>query len=163
MHDMAKFEVVQDFQIWADNFLIEQLAKVSDEEFNAIFGGFEAGSLKHLTGFLVDTLYLWIQRLKGTSLEEFPHFDKLPRAELLKLWQEYNDELKFYFEDKIIENVSYRNTKGSKFWNTKYDILVHLSAVTSYYRGMIVLQLRQLGKTVEDHDYIHLRRKDQIS
>jgi uncharacterized damage-inducible protein DinB len=160
---VSRFQIIQEFQIWADDFLIEQLAKVTDEEFNTTFGGFEDGSLKHLTGILVDTLYLWIQRLKGTSLREFPRFDKLPRADLLKLWKEYNQELTFYFEDKIIENVSYRNTRGDKFWNTKYDILVHLSAHTSYYRGMIVLVMRQLGKQVEDHDYIHLRRRGQIS
>ncbi len=159
---ISKFSLIQEYQIWADEFIIEQLTNVTDEEFNQSFGGFEGGSLKHLTGFLVDTLFLWIKRLKGISLEEFPHFDKLPRVELLKLWREYNEALTFYFEDKVIENVAYRNTKGQKFWNSKYDILVHLSAHTSYYRGMIVLVLRQLGKQVHDNDYIHLRRRSQI-
>ena len=145
-----------DYQIWADNLLIEELKKLSDEQFTKVFEGV---SVEDNVSHIIGTFHLWLNRMKGVSLEEFPHLEKeMSREELLKLGQTCNEEIRLYFNDEIIDDVIYRTTKGKKYLNSKEDILTHLVIHTAFYRGQIKMALKLMGIEISVNDFIHFRR-----
>ena len=92
-----------DYQIWADNQLIEVLKELSDEQFTKIFEGVENSSVENNVAHILGTNDLWLNRLKGVSLDEFPHLDKnTPREDLFKLWHSHNDEIREFFKDEVL-------------------------------------------------------------
>lgn len=153
---------IMNFQRWADDRVIDALEKISDEDFDKTFG-FEDSSLRKTSAYIVEHLHLWIQRLKGISLKEFPNFHEKPKAELLQCWRDILDDLAFYFEDTVIEVVRYKTTEGSTYTSTKEDILIHLSYTAAYFRGQIMYIFQLLGKEVVDLYFISHRRKDVLA
>ena len=92
---MKTFYMVKfiDYQIWADNQLIEILKGISDEQFTKAFEGADNSSIEYYVSHILGTADLWLNRLKGVSLEEFPHLEKgMSRDDLFSLWHKQNDE-----------------------------------------------------------------------
>ncbi len=142
--------------------MIKIIEDLSDEEYTTKFGK-EGMCIKSKIQRMVSTQVLWLKRLKGISLKEFPNYSDKSRQELITKWKECNKELAFYYKDDIIETVNYTTTKGQKFVNLKDDILLHIVMFTHFYIGQITYILEALGKNFNTYDYIHYRRMDQLA
>ena len=101
---------------------------------------------------------LWLERLLGQpqTLPVWPDFTldqcRLQVAELPGLWKDYLGSLT---EDKLALDLTYKNTKGESWTNSRCDILTHVIMHSAYHRGQIAVDMRTAGFTPAYTDFIH--------
>ncbi len=110
-----------------------------------------------------DAQFIWLSRLNGTSLSEFPskNFNGNLSAAcdgLLNSSQQFIDYVNGLNRnpDSII---SYQTLDGKKFENATSDIILHCMNHSTYHRGQIINLLRGAGFTeVGSTDYMRFCR-----
>ena len=101
---------------------------------------------------------LWLERLLGQpqTLPVWPDFTldqcRLQVAELPGLWKDYLGSLT---EDSLALDLTYKNTKGESWVNSRSDILMHVIMHSAYHRGQIAADMRAAGFTPAYTDFIH--------
>ena len=114
-------------------------------------------SVKYLA-HIVSAERLWLERLRvqKQTYPVWPDFTlaqcKLEIAELGQNWKAYLASLK---EDGLSRSLTYRNSKGESWTNTKQDILMHVIMHSAYHRGQIATDMRGAGFTPTLTDFIH--------
>ena len=58
-------------------------------------------------------------------------------------------------EEDLLEEISYKNTKGISYSLELWKQMLHVSNHSSYHRGQVVTMLRQLKKIPPSLDMIH--------
>lgn len=101
---------------------------------------------------------LWLERLLGQAqtFPVWPDFSleqcALQIAELPGLWKDYLASLT---EDGLADDLTYHNTKGESWTNSRSDILMHVIVHSAYHRGQIAADVRAAGFTPPYTDFIH--------
>lgn len=101
---------------------------------------------------------LWLERLRveKQTYPVWPDFTlqhcKLEITGLREQWKSYLASLK---EDGLSRALTYRNSKGESFTNSKQDILTHVIMHSAYHRGQIATDMRAAGFTPAYTDFIH--------
>jgi uncharacterized damage-inducible protein DinB len=108
-----------------------------------------------------DAETIWLTRLKGGSLKDWPSKSfSGNKAELLKGLVNRSTELLQFIKEKgdayQQEIIGYKNMKGDAYENTVEEILFHLVNHGTYHRGQIITLLR-------DSDVTHLVGTDLIA
>lgn len=99
-----------------------------------------------------DAETIWLTRLKGGSLKEWPskNFNG-GKSEMLKGFIHVSTELLQYVKEKggafLGETIVYKNMKGDPYENSVEEILFHLVNHGTYHRGQIITLLRESGVT----------------
>jgi uncharacterized damage-inducible protein DinB len=118
-----------------------------------------------LMGHIIGAERLWLARLTDDSarVAVWPTIEPKDFAraleELFGAWRRYEATLT---EDRLLERVSYTNSKGEPWTSTTGDILMHVVIHAGYHRGQIAIELRRAGHTPPYTDFIHAVRQGFI-
>ena len=153
------------YNYWANELLLSVIEKeMNDEMLNKeIISSFP--SLRKTVYHIWDAEFIWLKRLKGESLDDWPSkffggtFSEAKEKILL------NDQLFIDFverlnDEKLSESFTYKNIEGKTFSNPIWESVHHCMNHSTYHRGQIVTMLRQLGITnIPSTDFISFCRK----
>ena len=140
-----------EYNAWANNRIAEAVSDVDNsllfEERKSSFPSI-AKTLLHVW----DAEQIWINRMKGISLSQFPsvlfHGGK---EELINGFRESSRELLSLIKEKgtafVASSYHYTNLKGQPFTDTVEDTLFHIVNHGTYHRGQIITMLREAGVT----------------
>jgi uncharacterized damage-inducible protein DinB len=148
---------------WANQKIADVLLTTPDEIFfNKTGSSFSSigDTVKHMWG----AQYIWLMRLMGTSLREWPtnKFEGIKERLLEGFVQSGTDLVVFlstFNETRLSDTYNYTNMKGDPFEDTYADTLFHIVNHSTYHRGQIITMLRQSGADrVVSTDLIHYLR-----
>jgi uncharacterized damage-inducible protein DinB len=159
-----EIKLLYDYNYWANERILKAAAGVSAEQYNAPYP-VSHGSLRRTLVHTLDAEIVWRERCQeGTSLIEE---DDLPTLEkLLDLWKREETAMRSYVatlsEDDLLRPLEYRNTKGVRFSNVLWRILVHVVNHGTQHRAESAAALTAFGHSPGDVDFIlFLREKDK--
>ncbi|MBS1782448.1 MAG: DinB family protein [Bacteroidetes bacterium] len=152
------------YNIWANQKIIETLLKLPQSDLNK--------EVDSSFNTLTKTVYhvwsaeaIWIQRL---ALVEHPDWVEKNFSGSFKestiFWQKVSKELMQFVEkqynDAAFEHVvQYNDRKGQMQKNRVGDVLLHVFNHSTFHRGQMITQLRQVGaKTIPNTDLIAFAR-----
>jgi len=124
-------------------------------------GGENARSLQ-LMSHVLAAERVWYERLKlqTQSVAVWPEPDlawcQSEAAKLSQLWHEYLDLIT---AGDILQNISYKNSKGESWTSVIVDVLTHVVMHSAYHRGQIASHMRASGQTPAYTDFIHAVRQ----
>ena len=107
-----------------------------------------------------DAENIWLKRLKGESLMEWPSKNFTGNfVEAKEMFLQHNDAFSNYIgklsEEKLNENFTYKNVEGKTFTNPIWESVHHCLNHSTYHRGQMVTMLRQLGlNAISSTDFI---------
>ena len=151
------------YNLWANNEMIKCVEKLDQEQlhqtvvssFNSVFK-----TILHIW----DAEYIWLQRMQGNSINEWPSkmMDKDGFSTNLFLAgsANFNDFVQASPDAFFEQQCSYTNLKGEKFATPYTSVIMHCMNHGSYHRGQLVTMFRQLGLTeIPTTDLIAFERK----
>ncbi len=152
------------FNKWANELLLTLIEKeISDELLDKnLVSSFP--SLRKTVYHVWDAEWIWLRRLKGESLDNWPSKNFSGNfSEAKNKLLENNESFITYVislnENSLIENFSYKNIEGKNFTNARWQSIQHCINHSTYHRGQIVTMLRQLGvMQIPSTDYISFVR-----
>ena len=137
------------YNLWATGKLAEFIAKADENIFDTeVKSSFT--SLRKTVYHIWDAEYIWMQRLQGNSLLDWPSNNFSGNREAtLKAWTENSKTLLDFISAKDEEYgnwiISYKNMKGDSFENSVEGIIMHVVNHGTFHRGQLVTILRELG------------------
>jgi uncharacterized damage-inducible protein DinB len=148
---------------WANERMAEAIRKVTEEKHRTpITSSF--GSLRETLGHVVSAEWIWLRRWKGDSPATAPLWVASDSADtfLERLTEIRKERLQWLWEldEAAYEKpVEYRNLAGNTYRNTLSDLIRHVVNHSTYHRGQLATQLRQLGQVPPATDFIVYRRE----
>ncbi len=140
------------YNYWANDILFSLAEKELDEEMldREIVSSFP--SMKKTIYHIWDAEFIWLKRLKGQSLSDWPGKSfKGTYSEAVKNILLNNLEFVEYVNeaaDDLLKLFSYKNIEGKIFSNPVWESIHHCMNHSTYHRGQVVTMLRQLEVTV---------------
>jgi uncharacterized damage-inducible protein DinB len=139
------------YKIWANERICRMMEKLNtpllDKELKSSFT-----SIRKTAYHIWDAETLWLKRLSGKSLKEWPS-EKFT-GNLLEFQNEFlggSGKLFMYVLNKdtkqLEQNLTYKNTKGVQFTNKIVHIIQHVCNHGTFHRGQIITMLREIGQT----------------
>lgn len=144
---------------WANERLQTVLLGLTDNEADRDLGG-SFNTIRRTVWHLSLAESLWTQRLRGIEAPVLPpEPGGKPFAEELKAWVEFTAGLRSFaehLEDRHLESeIQYRKLDGSACQSRIGDIILHVCNHSTFHRGQLIHNLRQLGKPLlPNTDYI---------
>jgi len=147
------------YTLWADRICLKALEQVAAEDLVRDTGtsfGSLLGTLSHILG----SQRLWLARFEGKIMARVPDLTDFPDWETLTAaWNETSAELGFFLASLTAEQVSadvtWTSTLGVSYTRPLWQPVLHLVNHTTYHRGQVVSQLRQLGYEPPSTDMIY--------
>jgi uncharacterized damage-inducible protein DinB len=147
------------YTLWADRICLKALEEVAAEDLVRDTGtsfGSLLGTLAHILG----SQRVWLARFEGKVLARVPDLTDFPDWETLTAaWGETSAELGFFLASLTAEQVSadmsWTTTKGVSYTRPLWEPVLHLVNHSTYHRGQVVSQLRQLGYEPPSTDMIY--------
>lgn len=126
-----------------------------DKEINSSFP-----SLRKTIYHIWDAEYIWLKRLNGESLLDWP--SKNYKGEfssacerILSLDKNFIQYVEKLSDEKAEAPFTYKNIEGKIFTNPVWESVMHCMNHSTYHRGQTVTMLRQLGVTeIPSTDFI---------
>jgi len=148
------------FNLWANDLLLSVIQNELTEELmdKEIVSSFS--SLRKTIYHIWDAEFIWLRRLKGQSLSDWPSKNfsgKFSEAKdmILKLDKEFIDYVLKMDDRKANELFTYKNIEGKTFSNPVWQSVHHCMNHSTYHRGQAVTIMRQLGvKQIPSTDFI---------
>jgi len=108
---------------------------------------------------------LWLGRLvrSGDPVAVWPEHTLLESAAALAdLERRWDDWFAALAPERLLESVTYVNSRGEEWTNTVGDVLSHVVLHSHYHRGQIATLLRQTGHEPAYVDFIHAVRQGLV-
>ncbi len=149
------------YTIWADRQLLADVESLPHEDLVRDTGtsfGSVLGTMVHILG----AEQLWLSRCLGVGLSRVPSVEEVGTAELLResfedLWPQMEVFLASLSEDQLDRDFTWVNLAGESHTAPFRQVLLHVVNHSTYHRGQVVAQLRQLGRTPPSTDLVHWR------
>ena len=162
---MKTILIYTQYNYWANELLLSVIEKEMNDEMldNIIVSSFP--SLRKTVYHLWDAEFIWLKRLTGESLNEWPSknftgtFSEAKEKILLndKSFIEFVRNLN---DEKLSNTFTYKNIEGKTFTNPIWESVHHCMNHSTYHRGQIVTMFRQLGLTnIPSTDFITYCRR----
>lgn len=136
---------------WANQMVLDTLAHKE-----------ECREAMKIFGHLLTAEQIWLARLEGRETRNVVLWDKADFKKCEELVQMnkglFLDYLKDMDDEELSRIVTYINSKGNKYENTRQEILLHVIMHGQYHRGQINKKLREKGIEPVNVDYITYRR-----
>jgi uncharacterized damage-inducible protein DinB len=117
-------------------------------------------SLRKTFYHLWDAEVIWLKRLRGESLDDWPsksfngNFTEA-KAEILAYDKAFMEFVEKSSEEKLSAPFTYHNVEGKVFTNPVWESVLHCMNHSTYHRGQVVTLLRQLQvKEIPATDFI---------
>ena len=151
------------YDAWANALVFEAAAALSEEQLvHSVASSFPSvgGTLAHMVG----AEWVWLRRWLGESPRGFPDWVAKPvladlRARLSAVEQECETFVAGLSDGDLGRVVSYRNLAGQAFSDPLDSLIRHVVNHSTYHRGQVATQLRQLGLKPPSTDLIVFLRQ----
>jgi uncharacterized damage-inducible protein DinB len=118
---------------------------------------------------VLDSEHVWLKRLQGVNLKQFPSAGlTIAKDELIDGFEKRSEELLAFVQSKgdefISTSIDYITLKGQPFRDTVEDMLYHVVNHGTYHRGQIITMMREAGiETLPATDLIIFLRTKSTS
>jgi uncharacterized damage-inducible protein DinB len=151
------------YTIWADRTVLESLAGLPPEDLVRETGS-SFGSLLATMAHILGSEQVWLARFVGAPLECFPSEDDyadLPAlaAGFLDYWPQLEVFLASLSEAQLDSSLAWTSRAGESHEAPFRHALLHFANHSTYHRGQVVAQMRQLGHPAPSTDLIYWRGK----
>ena len=151
------------YDAWANALVFEAAAGLSEEQLaHSVTSSFPSvvGTLAHM----VAAEWVWLRRWLGESPGGFPDWVAKPvladlRARLSAVEHERGAFVAGLSDADLGRVVSYRNLAGQAFSDPLDGLIRHIVNHSTYHRGQVATQLRQLGLKPPSTDLIVFLRQ----
>lgn len=152
------------FNVWANGKFVEILKTVDENIFEQeVISSFP--SLRKTILHIWDAEFIWLKRIEGLSLSEFPskHFTG-NKEECLNGFLEHSKRFADYMEAKdkayFESKIDFKTLNGDAFSESVEGIIYHVVNHGTFHRGQLVTMMRTLGiTTVPSTDLIRYLRQ----
>jgi uncharacterized damage-inducible protein DinB len=149
------------YTIWADRQILQAVAALPEEDLVRETGtsfGSVLGTLAHVLG----AEQLWLSRFLGVPLVRLPSQEDFPTCEVLRAsFEDFWPQLEFFLasltEEQLAAEFTWTSLEGENRTAPFRQVLLHVVNHSSYHRGQVVAQLRQLGHQPPSTDLVYLR------
>jgi uncharacterized damage-inducible protein DinB len=154
------------FNVWANRTMTDFISSnfSSGQEENEITSSFP--SVRKTIYHVWDAEKVWLERMKGNSLMEFPsvHYQgsfsegrQLFLQNSIALHEFISEKPQDFFEG----DISYVHTSGKPYTQEASDVLTHVMNHSTFHRGQLITMFRQLGfnKGIPKTDFIEYVRQ----
>ncbi len=155
------------YNVWANQTLASIIIE-SGEDRSLLQQKSSFATIKETAFHIWDAEGIWMKRLKGESLDEWPSKNfKGNFSEGFQLMVEGSREYLTFVENLNEKDLSaiihYTNIKGVAFQNSIQEILAHVMNHSTFHRGQLVTMLRGAGCTnLKSTDLIAFYREDSM-
>jgi len=112
---------------------------------------------KSLLNHILNAHQIWNSRILNQKIFEVWQIN--PDESLLKINSDnFNNTLKILNQIEFTDIISYKNSRGKEFTNTVQEIIFHFLNHSTYHRGQIAMQMKQVGLEPINTDYIFYKR-----
>ena len=147
------------YTMWADRQVLEALAEVPPAHLTQDTGssfGSMLGTMAHILG----AEQVWLSRLVGAPLERLPSerdYADLPSlaAGFVDLWPQLEVFMASLTEAQLATSFSWVNFAGESHHAPFHQVLYHFANHSTYHRGQVALQMRQLGHQPPGTDLVY--------
>lgn len=147
------------YTIWADRQVLESLAGVPAEDLTRDTGtsfGSILGTMAHILG----AEQIWLSRFLGAPLERLPSesdYADLPTlaAGFVDFWPQLEVFLASLSDAQVAAEMTWTNLRGETHTTTLHRALLHFANHSTYHRGQVVAQMRQLGHQPPATDLVY--------
>jgi uncharacterized damage-inducible protein DinB len=152
-----------DYDAWANAQVFAAAEALSEAQLTTTVAS-SFPSVGKTLSHIVAAEWVWLRRWRGESPREAPRWTTESRLpELKSQLASVEAERSAYFADMTDEDlqqvVAYQTLDGQSHSNALDDLVRHVVNHSSYHRGQLATQLRQLGQTPPSTDLItYLRR-----
>ncbi len=109
-----------------------------------------------------DAEYIWLQRMHGQSLTDWPskqYGAETPINKFLETSQAFKKFVEQLAEADFTGDCVYNNLKGAEYRNPRNEVFQHIFNHSTFHRGQIVTMLRNFGVTeLPATDFIYYTR-----
>jgi uncharacterized damage-inducible protein DinB len=149
------------YTIWADRQILQAVAALPEEDLVRETGtsfGSVLGTLAHVLG----AEQLWLSRFLGVPRERLPSQEDFPTCEVLRAsFEDFWPQLEFFLasltEEQLAAEFTWTSLEGENRTAPFRQVLLHVVNHSSYHRGQVVAQLRQLGHQPPSTDLVYWR------
>ena len=151
-----------DYNIWANDKLIDWLSQISVEQFEQpLVGSFK--NIHETTLHIVAAEQIWQQRLVNNVSEWLGITFEGDRTMMLETWKTTSNDLRQYIldasEEELAGKFAFSTRDGTPSYMERYKALAHTFNHSTFHRGQLVTLLRQVGFTdVSTTDLINYYR-----
>lgn len=161
--NVTDFQLLFDYNSWANHRAIDACSKLTPEQFTRDLGS-SYRSVRDTLAHIYGAEWVWLERWLGRIPSSLPTSADFPDVETLRArWAEHERKLNAYISsltpNELQRVMKYKNTKGTVFENPVGPSLQHLINHSTYHRGQITTLLRQLGATPATTDLIAFYRE----
>ncbi len=147
------------YTLWADRVCLKALEAVDAEDLARPTGS-SFDSLLATLAHILAAQRLWLARFEGKTLERLPEVADFPDWErLTAAWSETSAELGFFLAaltaDQASADLTWTSSEGVTYRRPLWQPVLHLVNHSTYHRGQVVSQLRQLGYQAPSTDLIY--------
>ena len=155
--NIAEILDLYEYNRWAHERCLDATADLSGDQYSErLVGSFSSlrGTLEHLLA----TEVVWLSRWEGHSLGDAPDYGGCKDVTSLRslwdsFWHRQRSFLEALTEEDLLQLVAIRTRSGIETVQPLGDTLVHVVNHSTYHRGQIATQIRQLGATPPSTDY----------
>lgn len=157
------FARLTEYNYWANEKLSNRILELDEDVIEKqVSSSFP--SIKETLLHISDAEQLWLARVKGNPLDEWPSASFEGGKEILIhhfltpsiSWKRYISELS---DGGLTQQFTYKNSKGDEFTNQIAGALTQVTNHSTYHRGQIVSILHQLEETnIPQTDFIKYQR-----
>ncbi len=139
------------YNLWANGKIADFIANADEKLFDMeVISSFP--SLRKTVYHIWDAEYIWLKRMQGESLSEWPSKNFNGSATdatdgWLACSQQLLEHIGVSDADYASSTITYQNMKGDEFTTTVEGIVMHVVNHGTFHRGQIITMLRQLGYT----------------
>ena len=136
------------YNLWADRRLLKTILDqgntLLDQEVKSSFP-----TIRQTIGHNYDALKIWLSRLGGSSLDNWPSqgMDQFDIGLLLKESERCLAFVEGLNEQDLNKICTYQDSKGNAYSQPFWQILTHALNHATYHRGQLVTMMRALGVT----------------
>jgi uncharacterized damage-inducible protein DinB len=157
------FARLTEYNYWANEKLSNRILELDEEtivkQVNSSFP-----SIKETLLHISDAEQMWLSRVKGNPLDEWPSKSFEGTKEILIhhfltpsiSWKRYISELD---DGGLTQQFTYQNSKGKEFSNKVADAVTQVMNHSTYHRGQLASIFHQLEETnIPQTDFIKYQR-----
>jgi uncharacterized damage-inducible protein DinB len=152
------------FNLWANERICSVTEELTDEQMTQEIPS-SFSSIQKTLLHIWDAQLIWINRIEGVSLKEFPskNFSGTKKGiidGLLSSSQKLKDLANSNDEEVLTSIKKYATLKGAIVTSALYQVFAHVCNHGTYHRGQLVTMLRQVGVTeIPSTDLIYFYRE----
>ena len=152
---VADIQLLYEYNYWAHDRILRQVAQLSREQFDADLGyswGGVRGTLIHVLG----TEQTWRSRWRGDSSAALTQLDLSTPAALAAAWEENRAAMRAYLAtisaDDFDRDIAYTR-QGQRYGHPLWTQLVHVVNHGTQHRGEVAVMLTNYGYSPGDIDF----------